>query len=59
MDEGPTRAGRFAKKKLRKSFETLTQEYVFTPLGMTSGDKGQQMILDVLDRSTRSSDRCG
>jgi CubicO group peptidase (beta-lactamase class C family) len=34
--EGYDYAGRFVEKKLRKSFEALTQEYVFGPIGMTS-----------------------
>jgi CubicO group peptidase (beta-lactamase class C family) len=34
--EGYDYAGRFAEKKLDKSFEALTQEYVFAPAGMTS-----------------------
>jgi CubicO group peptidase (beta-lactamase class C family) len=34
--EGFDYAGRFAERKLGKSFEALTQEYVFAPLGMTS-----------------------
>ena len=34
--EGFDYAGRYAEKKLGKSFEALTQEYVFVPLGMTS-----------------------
>jgi CubicO group peptidase (beta-lactamase class C family) len=34
--EGFDYAGRYAEKKLGKSFEALTQEYVFAPIGMTS-----------------------
>ena len=34
--EGYDYAGRFVEKKLGTSFETLTQQYVFAPLGMTS-----------------------